>query len=67
MERSFNDRRPESHRVYVDTINCDPAPLKAGKDGWPRRMELLAKVPVFTDFGAIEAARKMHGTTLALL
>lgn len=67
VERSFNDRRPESHRVYVDTISCDEEPLKAGKTGWPQRMELLAKVPVFTDFGAVEAARQVDGKTLALL
>lgn len=67
IEPSFDDRRPESHRVFVDTINCDPDALRAGKEGWPRRMELLAKVPVFTDFAAVEAARQTHGTTLALL
>lgn len=67
VEASHNDRRPESHRLFVDTIQCDAEPLKAGKDGWPRRMELLSKLEVFEDFGAVEAARQARGTTLALL
>jgi len=42
-------------------------PLPAGKEGWPHRMELLHKVPVYSDFAAVEAARQKEGTTLALL
>ena len=67
VEKAHNDHRPESHRVYVDRIQCDPEPLKAGKDGWPRRMELLRKVPMYTDFAVVEAARQVEGSTLALL
>lgn len=67
IEHSSNDRRPESHKIFVDTIQCDAAPLKAGKDGWPFRMELLAKLPIFDDFSAVEAARQSEGLTLALL
>ncbi len=67
VEKAYNDHRPESHRVFVDRIQCDPEPLKAGKDGWPKRMELLRKVPLYTDFAAVEAARQAEGSTLALL
>lgn len=67
IEHAHNDRRPESHKIYVDTIVCDSAPLKAGKDGWPFRMELLSRLPIFEDVDAIEAQRQAEGTTLALL
>lgn len=67
IEHAHNDRRPESHKIYVDTIECDPAPLKAGKDGWPYRMELLSKLPIFEDFAAVETARQDRSVTLALL
>jgi hypothetical protein len=67
VEKSRDDHRPESHRIYVDKIECDVAPLPAGKLGWPRRLELLRKVPIYADFGAIEADRITFGATLALL
>ena len=44
FEKARNDHRPESHRVFVDTIVCDPEPLAAGKLGWPHRAELLGKL-----------------------
>ena len=67
FEKARNDHRPESHRVFVDTIVCDPEPLAAGKLGWPHRAELLAKLPVFSDFAEIERRREAGGATLALL
>jgi hypothetical protein len=67
VEKARDDHRPESHRIFVDKIECDPAPLPAGKEGWPHRMELLSKVPVYSDFAAVESARVANGTTLALL
>ncbi len=67
IEKAPADHRPESHRIYVDKIQVDPEPMKAGKDGWPRRMELLSKVHVYSDFSAIEADRQNAGATLALL
>lgn len=67
VEKANSDHRPESHRLFVDTIRCDSEPLKAGKEGWPRRMELVSHLPVFRDFGAVQAARQADGTTLALL
>lgn len=67
VEHAHNDKRPESHRIYVDTIVCDPSPLKAGKEGWPHRMEVLSKLSIYDDFDAIEAQRKANGITLAFL
>ncbi len=66
LEKSRDDHRPESHRIFVDTIVCDTEPMKAGKHGWPARMALLAQQPVFKDFDAMEQARQAAGTTLAL-
>ena len=66
VEKAPKDHRPESHKIYVDTIVCDAEPMKAGKRGWPARMELLAPQPVFNDFDAMEAARAAGGGTLAL-
>lgn len=66
LEKSRDDHRPESHRIFVDTIVCDAEPMKAGRRGWPARMALLAHQPVFTDFDAMEQARQTAGTTLAL-
>lgn len=67
FEHAHNDRRPESNKIYIDTIRCDERPLKAGKDGWPHRMELLSKTSIFEDFDELEAARQTKGITLALL
>lgn len=67
VEHAHNDRRPESHKIYVDTIMCDPAPLKAGKEGWPYRMELLSRLPIFSDFDAVRAEQQAKDVTLALL
>lgn len=67
VEKARDDHRPESHRIFVDKIECDAAALRAGKEGWPHRMELLRHVPIYSDFAAVEAARLKNGATLALL
>lgn len=67
FEKARDDHRSESHRVFVDTIECDDEPLPAGKIGWPHRAELIAKLPVYSDFGEIERLRDAGGATLALL
>lgn len=66
LEKARDDHRPESHRIFVDTIACDAEPMKAGKRGWPARMALLARQNVYTDYEAMEQARLTKGTTLAL-
>lgn len=67
LEKAKDDHRPESHRVFVDTIECDPEPLPAGRLGWQHRAELLSKLPIFSDFAELERARETGGGTLALL
>jgi hypothetical protein len=66
IERAPADRRPESHRIYVDTINCEGEPVST-KDGWRLRRELISRIPIFNDFDDLEEARKASGITLALL
>jgi hypothetical protein len=67
VEKTRDDHRPESYRVFIDTLELDGDPLQAGEKGWPRRMALLAKVPQFTDFEAVEQARQSQRVSLALL
>lgn len=67
VEKARDDHRPESHRIYIDKIECDPAALPAGKEGWPHRMELLRHLPIYSNFDAVEAARVSSGATLALV
>lgn len=66
IEKTPNDRRPESHRIAVDTIVCDPAPLST-RNEWRARRIWLDKTPVFDDFAELEATRATRGTTLGVL
>jgi hypothetical protein len=66
VEKAKDDRRPESHRLFVDTITRDPKPLSTSRH-WQARREWLAKVPIFDDFGQLEAVRSRRGITLAFL
>ena len=66
IEKARNDRRPESHRVFVDTIVCDGDPLPTSR-GWQSRRDQLRKMPTFDDFAALDAVRASGGITLALL
>lgn len=66
VEKAKKDHRPESHRVFVDTITCDPGILPTDNH-WQARRPWLDRIPVFGDFAELEAARKSKGTTLGLL
>lgn len=66
LEKSYDDHRPESHRIFIDTISRDAEPIKAGKRGWPLRMELLGNQRIYNSFDDIEQARQDSGITLAL-
>lgn len=66
IEKTRNDNRAESHRIYVDTIQCEGDPLPT-KNEWAHRRFWLDKLPLFTDFEALESARQQQGFTLALL
>jgi hypothetical protein len=66
IERATGDRRPESHKLFVDTIIFNGEPLSLAK-GWHARRDPLSKLKVLEDFGALEADRVAAGTTLGLV
>jgi hypothetical protein len=64
--KSNTDNRPESYKVYVDTIECD-RDVVSTKDNWRARRQWIEKLPIFDSFEAIEARRLQGGQSLALL
>ncbi|AZF05898.1 hypothetical protein [Pseudomonas sp. R5-89-07] len=64
IERSPADRRPESHKIGVDSI-CVGSVLPAGD--WHERMRLLEKLTVYESFDALERARINYNVTLGLV
>lgn len=66
IRKSTDDRRPESHRIYVDTIECDPQPLPT-KNHWEARWPWIDRIATFSDFSAVEQKRLDTGASLALL
>ncbi|MGH7783011.1 MAG: hypothetical protein ACREO5_04120 [Candidatus Binatia bacterium] len=66
VSRSADDRRAESHRIYVDTIRLGD--IISTANDWQQRWLWLDKLPLFDDFDTLEAVRKEKGgPTLALL
>lgn len=66
IKRSPDDRRPESHRIYVDTIELGQ--VLPSVDNWAHRRPWVEKLPLFDDFSKLEEARSSKGApTLALL
>jgi hypothetical protein len=51
VEKTNKDHRPESHKVYVDTINCGD--VIGTKKAWANRWEWLDKMPLFESFDTI--------------
>jgi hypothetical protein len=66
IEKASKDHRPESHKVFVDTIQCEGEPLPT-KQGWRARLAQLANIPTFGDFTTLDQARVSGGATLGLL
>ena len=66
IRKSNDDRRPESHRIYVDTIECDEKPLST-KNHWQERWPWIDRLRVFPTFADIEARRLATSESLALL
>ena len=65
VEKAIKDHRPESHKLYVDTITCGD--VIDTKKAWASRWEWLDKIPAFDSFDAIEAGRLSDGLSIALL
>lgn len=66
VRNARDDRRPESHNVFVDTIAFDGGPLPT-THGWKLRREQLNKLDIFDDFASLDAARESWGVTLGLV
>ena len=64
IDRSPGDRRPESHRIGVDTISLGKT-LPTGD--WRERRVLLDKLPVYDSFDSLEKARVDSNITLGLV
>lgn len=64
--RSRDDRRPESHRISVDTIELQGEPLPTDHE-WLEHRRVLANLEVFNDFSELQAANSERGISLALL
>lgn len=65
VEKASKDRRPESHKVYVDDIVCGKQ--IDTKHEWTERRLWLEKIPTFDSVDAMDAARRDEGISLALL
>lgn len=66
IEKAPADHRPESHKIYVDTIEClgDPIPVA---DDWALRRPIIDLLPVYPDFGLLESMRQRSGRTLGVV
>lgn len=65
IEKANKDHRPESHKLYVDTIACGG--VIDTKKEWASRWEWLDKIPAFDSFDAIESGRLSDTLSIALL
>ena len=66
IEKSRKDHRAESHKVFVDTINCDVLPLST-KNGWLARRGHIQKILKHSNFDALDSARAAGGPTLGIV
>lgn len=66
VAKATDDHRPESHRLYVDTIRRDAEPIST-KRGWSDRRHAVADLAVYEDFGALELQRQTAKATLGLV
>lgn len=64
--KANDDRRPESHKIYVDTIALDGGPLSTARE-WDVRRREIGKLPLFTDFAELDRRREADGITLGLV
>jgi hypothetical protein len=66
IERAPADRRPESHKLFVDTVSFLGDPLPTAKK-WEKRRVVIEKLKIFDDFRQLEQSRISSGTTLGLV
>jgi hypothetical protein len=66
VEKSKKDHRPESNKIFVDTIICDEAPLST-KNDWQARRHYLQKLKIADGFDELDSWRKQDGVTLGVV
>jgi hypothetical protein len=66
IDRAARDNRPESHKVFVDTVQFVGDPLPTHRD-WQARRDPLSKLSVFEDFGSLDADRISNRKTLGII
>ncbi len=65
-EKARDDARPESYKLYVDTIECKDDPIPPDHE-WRARRPWIERLPAFDSFDAAEEARQNRGVTLAVV
>lgn len=65
LEKASKDRRPESHKLFVDTITCED--VIDTRNEWFARWKWLDKIPAFDSFDALENGRLNDNLSIALL
>lgn len=65
MKRATDDNRPESYRVFTDTIDCGE--LMPTTHAWEERRRWLERVPTAESFAVLEQDRLDTGRTLGLI
>lgn len=66
LDKAPKDHRPESHKIFVDTVNVQGSPISTA-NGWRDRREYIAKLSCLPDHGDLERSRLSSGTTLGLI
>lgn len=67
IQKSSDDHRPESHRIYVDTIQTGKVVDTGRNRDWAARRSLISPLPIFDSHAELEQARIDHGATLGLV
>jgi hypothetical protein len=65
VEKANKDHRPESHKLYVDTVSCGV--VIDTKNEWLARRKWLGKIPSYDRFDFMDAARQRGELSIALL
>lgn len=65
VEKANKDHRPESHKLYIDTIQNGE--VISTKRNWLNRRPWLDKIPSFSSVNALDAARADGELSLALI
>ncbi len=67
VEKTPNDHRPESHRIYVDTIKTGDVIDTGRKRDWAARRHLISPIPLYSSHRELEEARVDHNVSLGLV